>query len=95
MVFLLFVNESNADVCLFLQDRSSFRTEMEGVAKVLAARRPLLCALDELGRSTAPDDGAALCAALIRALQRDESVVALVSTHFRFHQQLLGPQVFF
>ncbi len=49
-------------------DQSSFMMEMLGVSALLREDGPMLCALDELGRSTCPEDGASLCAALIRRL---------------------------
>jgi DNA mismatch repair protein MutS len=69
-------------------DKSSFFVEMEDVCSLTASvqrgQKSLIC-VDELGRSTTPDDGTALLAALIRYLAADEQKktnLALLSSHF-------------
>ena len=72
-------------------DKSSFFMEMAGVAAIME-RDPsasMLVCLDELGRSTAPDDGAAIFTALIRSLARRERVLSLLSTHFAISESQL------
>ena len=49
----------------------------------------MLVCLDELGRSTAPDDGAAIFTALIRSLAKRERVLSLLSTHFKISEKRL------
>lgn len=68
------------------RDRSSFLTEMSGLSKLLSVSssvsNAVLCCLDELGRSTAPDDGAAICAAVARDLAARDKTLTLISTHY-------------
>jgi len=78
------------------RDKSSFMMEMLGVAAVLREEGPLLCVLDELGRSTCPEDGAALCAALVRRMAACAGALTLLSTHFHLEKLhasgVLGPK---
>lgn len=78
----IFVRVGSSDDVV--HDRSSFLNEMMGVSSILqkTSDSSMLCCLDELGRSTAPDDGTAICAALIRELGKRPSVMTLLSTHF-------------
>ena len=60
---------------------SSFAGEMNALAEVLRSEERQLVLVDELGRSTSPDEGAALADAAVHELgERD--VIAIVVTHF-------------
>lgn len=60
--------------------------EMQGISSLTrqasATKSKTFVALDELGRSTAPADGAAICASVIRYLGQ-QNAISLVATHFR------------
>ncbi len=88
LVDAVFVRVGSSDD--ITRDRSSFLNEMSGVAALLRESAPMLCCLDELGRSTAPEDGAALCAALIRELGARDNALTLLSTHFSSLAALRG-----
>ncbi len=93
LVDCIFVRVGSTDD--ITHDKSSFMNEMSGVAALLREPTSMLCCLDELGRSTAPEDGAAFCGALIRELASRPNVLSLLSTHFSslslMHRQQLLP----
>lgn len=64
---------------------SSFGVEMRDAAALLQESRPCLALIDELGRGTAPAEGAAILAAvcerLLRAAPSQDCAFAFVATH--------------